>query len=845
MINQSEFTDKGLSKTEANNRLRDHGANELPSSKPRSSFAIALSVMREPMFALLIACCVIYLLLGDNQEAIMIVGAVFVIIGITFYQEKKTEKTLKALRDLSSPKALVIRDGISLSIPGREVVPGDVLILSEGGRIPADCITLSATGLAVDESLLTGESVAVRKTARTDETKVNRPGGEDTPFLFSGSMVVTGQGKCLVISTGVNTEVGRIGASLVAIEEEKSLLQKGTKQLVRAFATVAIVLFMIVVVYYGLTKSSWLNGLLAGITIAISMIPEEFPVVLTIFLALGAWRLAKKNVLVRRVSAIESLGAITALCVDKTGTVTENRMSVSKLSVGGRAMEIESDQLANEFVELMTFGALASNPSHFDPMEKAISEAEAKYAPSSLDQRKGFQLVRQYDLSSELLAMSVVWKAPNESKNIVATKGAPEAIAKLCHFTQEQKSALDLNIKELAVQGLRVLAVAKQDKAPDSLPEKQDGFTLTFLGLLGFEDPVRAGVANAVGDCETAGIRVLMITGDYPDTAMSIARQIGLKSPDQVISGTELAEMDEAKLRERIPTVNVFARILPEQKLQIVTALKGLGEIVAMTGDGVNDAPALKAAHIGIAMGKRGTDVAREASDLVLVDDDFSSIVQSIRLGRTIYRNIKNAMSYVIAIHVPLAGISLFPIVLGMPPILLPIHVVFLELIIDPSCSIIFESEHEDSETMKDPPRKSSDPLFSRRGLVLSLLQGLSVLIFVLGIYAFSSYRGYGETHIRALTYTTLVFGNLALILTDLSRSKTIVQTLRRPNKPLILIFSGVLVSIAVVLYVPPVQELFRFSQLNVAELAICFVVGLSSILWFEIYKVFWHRKKG
>ena len=367
MINQSEFTDKGLSKTEANNRLRDHGANELPSSKPRSSFAIALSVMREPMFALLIACCVIYLLLGDNQEAIMIVGAVFVIIGITFYQEKKTEKTLKALRDLSSPKALVIRDGISISIPGREVVPGDVLILSEGGRIPADCITLSATGLAVDESLLTGESVAVRKTARTDETKVNRPGGEDTPFLFSGSMVVTGQGKCLVISTGVNTEVGRIGASLVAIEEEKSLLQKGTKQLVRAFATVAIVLFMIVVVYYGLTKSSWLNGLLAGITIAISMIPEEFPVVLTIFLALGAWRLAKKNVLVRRVSAIESLGAITALCVDKTGTVTENRMSVSKLSVGGKAMEIESDQLANEFVELMTFGALASNPSHFDP----------------------------------------------------------------------------------------------------------------------------------------------------------------------------------------------------------------------------------------------------------------------------------------------------------------------------------------------------------------------------------------------------------------------------------------------------------------------------------------------
>ena len=838
---------QGLTQAEAANRLQTDGFNELASAKPRSLFAIAWGVVREPMFLLLATCALIYLFLGDKGEALMLVSAVCMVMGITFYQERKTERTLEALRDLSSPRALVIRDGEQKRIAGREVVVGDLLVLAEGDRVPADSILCSGLNVAVDESLLTGESAAVRKTARIEESAMERPGGDDLPFVYSGTLVVQGRGIALVKATGTHTEIGKIGKSLHAVGQEATLLQQSTKRLVRIFATIGLSLCFVVVLVYGLTRGSWVNGLLAGITMAISMIPEEFPIVLTIFLAMGAWRIAQNNVLTRRVPAIETLGAATALCVDKTGTLTQNRMSVSKISVDGAILDVYEatlSKLPDAFAELVVFSVLASQPDPFDPMEKAIHQLETHTLSSPYPSRSDWLLMRQYALSPQLLAMSHVWKPPGCPHTIVAAKGAPEAIAVMCRFDERQKEALARESKTLAQQGLRVLAVAKCIHDEEMLPEEQLAFAFTFLGLIGLADPVRPSVASAVKECYSAGIRVIMITGDYPDTARSIARLIGLQSPEEVITGQELTRMSEEALQQRIRSVNIFARVMPEQKLLLVNALKASGEVVAMTGDGVNDAPALKAAHIGIAMGQRGTDVAREAADLVLLDDDFSSIVHAIRLGRRIHTNIKDAMAYIMAIHVPIAGLSLLPVLFGWPLILMPVHIVFLELIIDPACSIVFEAEPEEPDTMLRPPRDPKEPLFTVRALGLSLLQGVSVLVFVLAVFCIALYRGQGELDARALTYTTLIIANLGLILTNLSWSRTIIQTLRRPNKALWWVLSGVLTSVGLVLYVPFLRKLFHFSFLHPIDLVICLSAGVVSILWFEAFKFIWGRHR-
>jgi P-type Ca2+ transporter type 2C len=833
----------GLSEADAARQLKLDGPNELLSAKPRSLFRIALGVVQEPMFLLLVVCAIIYLFLGDREEALMLGGAVIGVMGLTIYQERKTERTLEALRDLSSPRALVIRDGEEKRIAGREVVVGDVLIVKEGDRVPADGILFSGTNLSADESLLTGESVPVRKLARAKDSikdsTMERPGGDDLPFLYSGSLIVQGSGIVRIKATAQRTEIGKIGKILQTVEQEPTLLQKSIKRLVRTFAIISLSLCGIVVLVYGLTRGSWLNGLLAGITMAISMIPEEFPIVLTIFLAMGAWRIAQKKVLTRHVPAIETLGAATALCVDKTGTLTQNRMSLAKLSGDDIIFNIGEGALPDSLKTLLTTSALASQPEAFDPMEVAIHAQETLLLPTEKSARSGWKLMRQYALSPQLLAMSHVWSVPGASTLTVATKGAPEAIATLCHLDAEQKAAQDLAVKALAEQGLRVLAVAQGDYDPKApLPTEQTGYTFTYLGLIGLEDPVRPTVEPAVQECYTAGIRVIMITGDYPETARSIARQIGLKSPDDVLTGQEITALSEEMLREKIGTINVFARVMPEQKLLLVNALKASGEIVAMTGDGVNDAPALKSAHIGIAMGKRGTDVAREAADLVLLEDDFSSIVQSIRLGRRIYTNIKDAMAYIIAIHIPIAGLSLLPVLFGWPLILLPVHIVFLELIIDPACAIVFEAEPEDEEIMRRPPRDPKEPLFTRRAIGLSLLQGVSVLLVVLAVFTIAMRRGQGEVDARALTYTTMVIANLGLILTNLSWSHSIIETLRKPNAALWWVLGSITTAMGLVLYVPLLRTLFRFSFLHPWDLLLCLGAGIVSVLWFEIFKI-------
>jgi len=840
----------GLSEREAEERLRRDGWNEIPSARKRSIVSIAFAVAREPMFLLLVACGTIYLTMGSVTEALLLLGFVFVVMGISLYQERKTERALEALRDLSSPRALVIRGGARRRIAGREVVRDDVLVLVEGDRVPADAGLLACSNLTADESLLTGESVPVRKRAAAPGgAAAGRPGGDDQPWVYSGTLIVQGKGMARVTSTGLHTEMGRIGKALQSVEHEDTPLQKETGRLVRTFALGGISLCAVVVLVYGVTRADWRGGFLAGITLAMATLPEEFPVVLTIFLALGAWRMSRERVLTRRIPAVETLGSATVLCVDKTGTLTLNRMSVKKIFVNDSFYEMSFEpgsRLPEACHQVVEFSILASQRDPFDPMEKAFKELGEHYLSSTEHLHDDWSPVHQYPLSENLLAVSHVWKSVDGRDYVIAAKGAPEAIFDLCHLGSTRVQELARHIDTMAAEGLRVLGVAKAQFRQTELPGEQHEFKFEFLGLVGLADPVRPTVPAAISECHAAGIRVVMITGDYPATAMSIARQIGLARPDQCITGPELDSMQDAELQERAKAVNVFARVVPEQKLRLVNALKADGQVVAMTGDGVNDAPALKAANIGIAMGGRGTDVARESSSLVLLDDDFSSIVYAVRMGRRIFDNIKKAMAYILAIHVPIAGMSLLPVLLKKPLVLLPVHIVFLELIIDPACSVVFEAERSEPDVMRRRPRDPKEKLFSGKAIAVSLLQGFSVLGIVLLVYSVAIHRAQhmprpaaGEDEARALAFITLLFANLGLILTNRSWSQTVLGTLRSPNRALWYVLGGAMAVLGLVLYVPPITRLFSFARLHAADVAICLGAALLSVVWFELVKLF------
>ena len=814
---------QGLSDSVAAERLEKEGPNELPAAKPKSTLAIAAEVVSEPMFLLLIATGTVYLVLGSVEEAVALGVSILVIIGITLYQQTKTERTLQALRDLSSPRALVIRGGHKKRIAGREVVRGDILVLSEGDRVPADALVLSSVNLTAEESLLTGESMSVRKAVWDRESEMSRPGGDDVPAVFSGTLIVKGYGTALVAFTGPRTEIGKLGLALRDIGLENTNLERETRSLVRLFATVSVTLCVVVAVVYGLTRGSWLNGVLAALALAISLVPEEFPVVLTIFLALGAWRISRKRVLTRRVPAIEMLGSATVLCVDKTGTLTMNQMAVRRIA----------EASGHSRGEILAAAMFASGEDPVDPMEKALHQAALSHDESLSSAIAPF--IREYPLSGELLAMSRVVDLTNDGVYDVFAKGAPEAVAQLCCLDTSEVAA---SAGEMAREGLRVLGVARTRIPKTSLPNSQRDFQFEFLGLIGLEDPVRGSAPEAVRECYTAGIRVVMITGDFPATAHSIARQIGLENPNESVTGPELAAMSDEDLGERVRNINVFARVLPEQKLRLVEAFKANGDIVAMTGDGVNDAPALKAAHIGIAMGSRGTDVAREAASLVLLDDDFSSIVAAIRLGRRIYDNLKKAMTYIFAIHVPIAGMSLLPVLFRLPLVLMPLHIVFLELVIDPACSTAFESEREHSNIMNRPPRNPAARLFDRKTIAFGLSQGFVLFLASLTAFLISLYRGQGALDARAISFTTLVLGNLALIWTNRSRTRTILELLGSPNIAVWAITAGTILFLGSTLYVPWARNLFQFSILHPNDLATCVLLALASVTWFEAAKV-------
>ncbi len=838
---------RGLTESEVRDRVKRDGLNELPSAKKRGIFKIILEIFTEPMFILLVACGIIYLVLGDIGEAIMLLGFVFVIMGITIYQENKTENALDVLKDLSSPRALVIRDGIEQRIAGREVVTDDLVIIREGDRVPADAILLWSMNLTADESLLTGESIAVRKVFSDEQNlPISRPGGDDLPFVYSGTLVVQGQGIARVLGTGLKTELGKIGKALHGIEEEKTILQKETGRLVKTVFIFAAILCSAIVLIYGFTRGDWLKGILAGITLAMAMIPEEFPVVLTIFLALGAWRISKKQVLTRRVAAVETLGAATVLCVDKTGTLTQNRMSIKKLHCNGEFLEITdigNATLPENFHTLVEYGILASKKDPFDPMERALVELGNKTLFNTEHIHTGWTILEEYPLSKELLSISHVYRSPGPGNYVISAKGAPEAIADLCHVDESMLTEIRRTAITMAEEGLRVLGVAKAISAVSELPRSQHDFDFEFIGLIGLADPIRENVPAAIAECHTAGIRVVMITGDYPVTARNIAAQIGLKNGDRIATGPELEAMTTDELREKIKNTNIFARVVPEQKLLIVDAMKENGEVVAMTGDGVNDAPALKSAHIGVAMGERGTDVARESSDIVLLKDDFTSIVAAVRLGRRIFDNLKKAMAYIIGVHVPIAGLSLIPVIFQWPSILYPVHIVFLELIIDPACSIVFEQESEEDNIMNRPPRKPDEPLFGKRLLILSLLQGVFSLAAITALYKLALNMGQSEAEARTLAFTALIVSNLFMIMANRSWSKIIISSMLVPNKALAWVVAGAITFLGIVIYVPFLREIFHFARLHPLDIAIALGSGLVSVIWFEIVKAIAFRK--
>ncbi len=844
----------GLSAAQAARRLAEDGPNALPGGQPRTLLSIAIETLREPMFLLLIAAGTLYLLFGDLQEGLTLFGFVVITVALTLYQEGRSERAVEALRDLTSPRALVIRDGRAQRIAGREVVRGDLLKLSEGDRVPADALLLTADGVRADESLLTGEAVPVGKRAADpaeqaadpSDAAATRvaPGGDDLPLVYAGTLLVSGQAIAVVTATGARSEIGRIGAALGLVEKTASPLQQQTARLVRTLALLALALSLGLVVVHGLLQGDWLQAVLAGIALAMAMLPEEYPVVLTVFPALGARRLSREGVLTRRITAIETLGATTVLCSDKTGTLTGNRMTVTHLAAGGvdlparLALDSVTDgTLPEDFHALVEMAILASVVDPFDPMEKAFHQLGQRFLADTEHLHHDWRLVQTYALSPQLRAMSHVWAAAEGDTQTVAAKGAPEAVMDLCHLDEARRARIAAVVDELAAEGLRVLAVARGGFVGQDWPANEHDFDFEFVGLLGLADPVRPEVPAAVAECRAAGIRVIMITGDYPATARAIARQAGLAGQAQdVLTGDEIARLDDAALRERMATVSVCARIAPDQKLRIVQALKARREVVAMTGDGVNDAPALRAAHVGVAMGGRGTDVARESASLVLVDDDFAAIVKAIRLGRRIFDNLRKAMSYILAVHVPIAGLALLPVLFGWPALLYPMHIALLELIIDPACSVAFENEPAEPDVMRRPPRDAQAPLFAGTTLWLALVQGLGVLVVVIGAYAWAG-PTMPEPQARAFTFATLVIGNLALILSNRSGIRPIWATMRTPNRTMWTVIGLAAVLLLLALYLPWATTVLRFARLSTDTLALACLLGLSSALWIEAIK--------
>jgi Ca2+-transporting ATPase len=779
---------RGLTAEEARRRLSADGPNELTVTQGSSLLQALISLWRQPLFVLLFAAAAVYLWLGDRIEALALVASIVVAAAITVFQRVRTERVLVALRDLASPRALVRRDGAVQRIAGREVVRGDCILLREGDRVPADAQVTEAHNLLVDESLLTGESVAV-----------NKFGGA---VVFANTLVVSGQATAFVSATGARTQFGLIGSAIQRLDDATTPLQRDTAQLARGFGAAGALLSVLLVLGHGLLQGQWTEGVLRGLTLAMAILPEEFPLVITVFLALGAWRLAKQQVLTRRPGAIEALGATTLLCVDKTGTLTVNRMQL--------AHAVAADGVAAP--RLAKTALLACEPQPFDPMELACQrwaiDVGATLPPAG-------ELKRRYPLSERRLLVGHAWQRIEGVR--IAVKGAPEHVLELCRLAGEQREAVLQAVRRMADDGIRLLAVAEADA--DAPPDELATLDFAFVGLIGFRDPLRPEVPQAVRECHRAGIRVLMITGDYPATAAAIAREAGLAAEPRVATGDELGGWSDAELAARLRTIDVVARATPLAKLRLVQVMQGAGEVVAMTGDGVNDAPALRAAHIGVAMGERGSDVAREAASLVLLRDDFQSLVAAVRQGRRIFANLRQALLYVLAVHVPMIGMSLLPLLIGAPPVLLPLHVMFLEFVIDPACSLVFEAELEGRGTMARPPRPVREHVLGMGQMLAAFTQGGLAFAAAAAAYLLALHDGSSEAATRTVAMSAVVVMNLVLILHNRSAERELLARLRSPNPMFWAVASATVLAWSTVLAVPSLRGLFRLEAPSAAML--------------------------
>lgn len=811
----------GLNSSDIPELRKSHGFNELNNRRKSLLRRLIDSVDLEPMFLLLIACAVLYMILGDYGEGLVMLLTISIIIFISFYQNYKSENALETLKKMSAPRCLVLRDGNEIRIPGREVLPGDLMLVTEGDRIAADGILAEPSQIEVDESALTGESMPVSKSIEQDSK------------IYSGSLVTHGKARIIVEHIGVNTRFGEIGKSLEAIEGQATPLQREIKTIIRRFALAGVLICLMVILLFYFMRGGFIEALLNGLAAAMAILPEEFPVAFTIFIALGAWRMAKKNVLCRHPIAIETLGAATVLCTDKTGTLTENKMTFAFIAVDKLYGGLDSASI-DKNVDLLELAMKASSDKGHDVMDKAIFKAGHAFNISS------FAPVKEYPLHKDLLAMSLAYKKGDHFE--IACKGAPETIFKLCKLPHEELERLTLSLETYSADGYRIIALARAIHPLGDLPASQDEFEFEFKAFLGFEDPIRKEVPAAINECRKAGIKVLMITGDYPTTAAHIGNKIGLGQ--EVMSGQEMDDLDDAIFLRKIETCRIFARVRPEQKLRIVKLLQSGNEVVAMTGDGVNDAPALKAADIGIAMGNKGTDVAREAADLVLLDDNFASIVSAVRSGRRIYDNLQKALSYILAIHIPIIGLTMIPALNPLfPIIMLPLHIVLMEMIIDPMSSIAFETEQEEPDIMERKPRAYESRIFDGKQIRMSLVQGS--IIFICGLIAavYSKRIGLQIEISRSLTLATLVLCNLALVLSKLNNRKSFISVLIENNKTIMLLFTAALSLISMVLFVPFFNDLFSITRPENHLLWIPLVLSVIGLLGFESIKLFRNLK--
>lgn len=802
-----------------------HGRNILSSGK-KHPFRIFLDVLREPMMLLLIVAALVYFFTGEQSEGFLMLASIGIVAGISIYQEIRSENATHALKQMTQSLVMVIRSGEKSAIPSQELVVNDIMIVSEGEHISADACIIDSNDCSVNEAILTGESFAVDK-------------GMKDPLLFAGTVMLSGLAHAKVTAVGEHTRLGQLGKSLEQIQKEKTPLQQQIAVFVRRMAVFGVIAFLLVWIYNTLASGDLVHGLLHGLTLAMAALPEEIPVALSTFMALGAYRMIRMKVLTRHPQTVESLGSATVICVDKTGTLTENKMVLVEVYApqANKIFQLDAEHENDEVDVILEYARLASEPLPFDPMEKAIVAAYEE--PENFRSFTRYKMIHEYPLSGISPMMTHIYE-DEKGKRFIACKGAPEGIVKQSALEEIIKKKVISSVEEMASRGYRVLAVAKEVNENRSWPTSQDQFRWEFLGLIAFSDPPKKNSADVIRNFHRAGISVKMITGDFPETAKCISGKVGIQDAEHCLTGPMIMNMSDENLQAEVKKVNVFARMLPEAKLRVIQALIKNGEVVAMTGDGVNDGPALKAAHIGIAMGQRGSEIARQAASLILIDDDLGNMVGAIGLGRKIYSNLKKAIQYIISIHIPLISIVTLPLLFGWkyPNIFSPIHVIFFELIMGPTCSIAFENEPMESDAMERKPRKMTANFFTWSELSLPVIQGGVIALGLLLVMYISIISGHEESHTRTLVFSTLIFANVLLTLTGRSRTETIITGWKVKNNLIpIMIFISLAITFTA-LFLPIVRGLFEFVSVQWTDILKCAAVAGVSVLWIELLKM-------